>query len=61
MRPGYNSETWGHGSRFGILDIGQGRFTWYATANVPAGRLRRTNGRASFFSASLDGTSRSRL
>ena len=35
MRQGYNSETWGHGSRFGILDIGQGSFTWYATANVP--------------------------
>jgi len=34
-RPGCNSETWGHGSRFGILDIGQGRFTWYATANAP--------------------------
>ena len=34
-RRGCNSETWGHGSRFGILDIGQGRFTWYATANVP--------------------------
>jgi 2-polyprenyl-6-methoxyphenol hydroxylase-like FAD-dependent oxidoreductase len=34
IRHGYNSETWGHGSRFGILDIGQGRFTWYATANV---------------------------
>jgi 2-polyprenyl-6-methoxyphenol hydroxylase-like FAD-dependent oxidoreductase len=35
VRHGYSSETWGHGSRFGILDIGQGRFTWYATANVP--------------------------
>jgi 2-polyprenyl-6-methoxyphenol hydroxylase-like FAD-dependent oxidoreductase len=35
IRRGYNSETWGHGSRFGILDIGQGRFAWYATANVP--------------------------
>ena len=33
--PGYNSETWGHGSRFGILDIGRGRFAWYATANIP--------------------------
>ena len=32
---GSNSETWGRGSRFGILDIGHGRFTWYATANVP--------------------------
>ena len=30
---GENSETWGRGSRFGILDIGGGRFTWYATAN----------------------------
>ena len=30
---GENSETWGHGSRFGILDIGGGKFTWYATAN----------------------------
>jgi 2-polyprenyl-6-methoxyphenol hydroxylase-like FAD-dependent oxidoreductase len=35
IRPGVNSETWGRGSRFGILDIGQGRFTWYATANIP--------------------------
>ncbi len=35
LHPGYNSETWGHGSRFGILDIGQGRYTWYATANGP--------------------------
>ena len=32
---GENSETWGKGSRFGILDIGHGRFTWYATANGP--------------------------
>ena len=30
---GENSETWGRGSRFGILDIGGGKFTWYATAN----------------------------
>jgi 2-polyprenyl-6-methoxyphenol hydroxylase-like FAD-dependent oxidoreductase len=35
VRPGYNSETWGAGSRVGILDIGHGRFTWYATANIP--------------------------
>src|SRR5579862_727424 len=34
-RPGDNSETWGRGSRFGVLDIGQGRYTWYATANIP--------------------------
>ena len=36
VRHGYNSESWGHGSRFGILSIGQSRFTWYATANVRA-------------------------
>ncbi|HEY2845407.1 MAG TPA: FAD-dependent monooxygenase, partial [Bryobacteraceae bacterium] len=35
IRGGYNSETWGRGSRFGILNMGPGRFTWYATANVP--------------------------
>ena len=35
IRHGYNSETWGHGSRFGILGIGNGKFTWYATANTP--------------------------
>ena len=35
IRTGSNSETWGLGSRFGILNIGEGRFTWYATANAP--------------------------
>jgi 2-polyprenyl-6-methoxyphenol hydroxylase-like FAD-dependent oxidoreductase len=35
IRRGYNSETWGHGSRFGILGIGGDKFTWYATANLP--------------------------
>ena len=34
IRRGHNSETWGHGSRFGILAIGRGRYTWYATANI---------------------------
>jgi len=34
IRPGYNSETWGRGSRFGILNLGHGEFTWYATANI---------------------------
>lgn len=35
-RSGANSETWGAGHRFGILDTGHDRFTWYATANVPS-------------------------
>ena len=47
IRPGFNSETWGHGSRFGILDIGQGRFTWYATANVPQRDAALPGGRKS--------------
>jgi 2-polyprenyl-6-methoxyphenol hydroxylase-like FAD-dependent oxidoreductase len=33
---GANSETWGAGHRFGILNTGHDMFTWYATANVPA-------------------------
>ena len=39
IRPGANSETWGAGKRFGILNVGQSKFTWYATANEPPGRL----------------------
>jgi 2-polyprenyl-6-methoxyphenol hydroxylase-like FAD-dependent oxidoreductase len=35
-RSGANSETWGAGHRFGILNTGHDRFTWYATANVAA-------------------------
>jgi 2-polyprenyl-6-methoxyphenol hydroxylase-like FAD-dependent oxidoreductase len=31
---GANSETWGHGKRFGILRMADDAFTWYATANV---------------------------
>jgi 2-polyprenyl-6-methoxyphenol hydroxylase-like FAD-dependent oxidoreductase len=44
---GLNSETWGRGKRFGILNTGGDRFTWYATANTdsvhadsPEGRKR---------------------
>ena len=32
---GSNSESWGAGKRFGILNTGRGRFTWYAAVNVP--------------------------
>ena len=31
---GSNSETWGRGQRFGILNTGRDRYTWYATANT---------------------------
>jgi len=37
--PGANSETWGAGKRFGIIDVGQENFTWYATANLPENHL----------------------
>lgn len=36
QRSGTNSESWGTGHRFGILNTGRGLFTWYATANVPS-------------------------
>ena len=43
--PGANSETWGAGKRFGILNVGQGKFTWYAAANVPPDHLDAPGGR----------------
>ena len=45
VTPGSNSETWGTGKRFGILNTGHGRFTWYATANVPSNHLDAPCGR----------------
>jgi 2-polyprenyl-6-methoxyphenol hydroxylase-like FAD-dependent oxidoreductase len=42
---GANSETWGAGKRFGILNTGHGKFTWYATANVPADHVDAPGGR----------------
>jgi 2-polyprenyl-6-methoxyphenol hydroxylase-like FAD-dependent oxidoreductase len=43
--PGTNSETWGVGKRFGIIDAGQGNFTWYATANMPLDHREASGGR----------------
>lgn len=45
ITPGFNSESWGKGMRFGILNTGHRRFTWYATANVPTDHLDSTVGR----------------
>ena len=42
---GSNSETWGTGKRFGILDVGPNKFTWYAAANVPADHVDADDGR----------------
>jgi 2-polyprenyl-6-methoxyphenol hydroxylase-like FAD-dependent oxidoreductase len=43
--PGCNSETWGPGRRFGMLDTGAGRFTWYATCNLTPGQPDGPKGR----------------
>jgi 2-polyprenyl-6-methoxyphenol hydroxylase-like FAD-dependent oxidoreductase len=45
ITPGFNSESWGTGKRFGILNTGHRRFTWYATANVRADHLDGSRGR----------------
>jgi 2-polyprenyl-6-methoxyphenol hydroxylase-like FAD-dependent oxidoreductase len=42
---GSNSETWGRGKRFGILNTGADRFTWYATANTDPDRVDSPEGR----------------
>jgi 2-polyprenyl-6-methoxyphenol hydroxylase-like FAD-dependent oxidoreductase len=34
---GSNSETWGSGKRFGLLNTGHDRYTWYAAVNLPRG------------------------
>ena len=45
ITPGSNSESWGRGMRFGILNTGHRRFTWYATANVGGHHLESTSDR----------------
>src|SRR5271170_191528 len=42
---GSNSETWGRGKRFGILNTGADRFTWYATANTDYDHVDSPEGR----------------
>ncbi|MEP6901846.1 MAG: FAD-dependent monooxygenase [Actinomycetota bacterium] len=45
MPPATSSETWGKGKRFGILNTGSDRFTWYAAVNVPADHKDARGGR----------------
>jgi len=35
------TETWGHGERFGLVDIGFGEIYWFAVANAPPGGTDR--------------------
>ncbi|MBA3442946.1 MAG: FAD-dependent monooxygenase [Pyrinomonadaceae bacterium] len=45
---GLTSESWGRGSRFGIMRINKARVYWFATANAPAGRMQTAAERKSF-------------
>lgn len=45
MPPATSSETWGRGKRFGILNSGRGRFTWYGVVNFPRGHRDSADGR----------------
>lgn len=40
VAPGDTSESWGRGSRFGIVPLDHRRIYWFATANAPAGRTQ---------------------
>ncbi len=42
---GHISETWGHGRRFGVMPMGQGRVCWYATRNSPPSQSDAPEGR----------------
>ncbi len=52
---GANSETWGAGHRFGILNTGRGNSTWYATANVPSNHTDAPGGRKRELLRAFDG------
>ncbi|GAA2221440.1 NAD(P)/FAD-dependent oxidoreductase [Streptomyces amakusaensis] len=38
LRPGYVGHYWGAGRRFGLVDVGHGRYYWWGTKNMPAAR-----------------------
>lgn len=52
---GVSSETWGIGQRFGILNTGEGRFTWYATGNTSRHHVDSPDGRKSELLNLFDG------
>jgi 2-polyprenyl-6-methoxyphenol hydroxylase-like FAD-dependent oxidoreductase len=55
IAPGFNSESWGTGKRFGILSTGHGKFTWYATSNVPSHHRDAASGRKRELQKMFDG------
>ncbi|MFK0295419.1 FAD-dependent monooxygenase [Streptomyces sp. NPDC090442] len=44
LRPGYVGHYWGNGQRFGLIDIGHGRYYWWGTKNMPAARSHSWQG-----------------
>lgn len=52
---GLTTESWGCGSRFGILRIDEGRVYWFATANNPAGVKQTAAERKSFLQTRFEG------
>ncbi|MGW2490885.1 FAD-dependent monooxygenase [Streptomyces sp. NPDC001606] len=41
---GYVGHYWGAGRRFGLIDVGHGRYYWWGTKNMPAERSRAWDG-----------------
>ena len=52
---GVTSESWGCGSRFGILRVDKERVYWFATANAPAGQTLTAHERKSFLRQRFQG------
>ncbi|WP_307822020.1 FAD-dependent monooxygenase [Streptomyces coffeae] len=44
LAPGSVRHYWGSGQRFGLIDIGHGRFYWWGTKNMPAARSHAWDG-----------------
>jgi FAD-dependent urate hydroxylase len=45
LEPGWWSESWGSGERFGLIDLGRGRTYWFATKNTAEGEGDEPGGR----------------
>lgn len=52
---GITSESWGRGSRFGIVRVDADRVYWFATANAPAGQAQSIAERKRFLSRRFAG------
>lgn len=44
LTPGAVRHYWGSGQRFGLIDIGHGRYYWWGTKNMPAARSHAWDG-----------------